>query len=79
VTSVHELRVAEIAARQIQSASAWWDENRSAAPEAFRHEIERGFLFVASHPRLGTPVPSQRVSGLYRVLLKPINSFLYYR
>ena len=78
MTPVFQLRVAEKAARQIQNASAWWDLNRSAAPDGFRNEIERGFLFISSHPNLGAEVQSERIRNLRRVLLKPISSFLYY-
>ncbi|HVR97052.1 MAG TPA: hypothetical protein VMW27_10580, partial [Thermoanaerobaculia bacterium] len=35
------LQVTRRAAREIQSASEWWDENRPSAPDAFRDAIEK--------------------------------------
>ena len=79
MTPVHQLRVSERAARQIQKASHWWDENRPSAPDAFRDEIERAFLLIATHPGIGSPVPSRRIPGLRRLLLQRIRYHLYYR
>jgi len=73
------LRVTTRAAQEIAEASAWWDANRPAAPDAFREAIERGFELIATQPSLGGVSKSRRLSGVRRLHLSRIRYHLYYR
>jgi len=74
----YALRISPRAARQIEQASDWWYENRSAAPSLFSSELERGFLALNSFPRAGEGVAHSRISNLRRILLSAVQFHLYY-
>ena len=58
------LRVGRRAERQIREASDWWFENRRAAPELFKMELQRGFELIATQPHLGSPSLGKRTETL---------------
>jgi hypothetical protein len=41
------LRVTARAAREIERADAWWQENRSAAPRALRDDLKAAFNLLS--------------------------------
>lgn len=67
------------AERQIREASGWWNENRPAAPDLFKAEIQRGFELVTRQPQLGSPSLGSRTRGVRRLHLGRIRYHLYYR
>jgi plasmid stabilization system protein ParE len=73
------LRVTRRAAREIRTASEWWDENRPAAPEAFQDAIEQAFELISTHPKVGAVATNVRLHGLRRILLSRVRYYLYYR
>ena len=48
------LQVTRRAAREIRAASGWWDENRPAAPAAFRDAIAKAFELICTQPEIGS-------------------------
>jgi plasmid stabilization system protein ParE len=73
------LEVGRRAERQIREASDWWLENRRAAPELFKAELQRGFELITAQPHLGSPSLSKRTQEVRRVHLGRIHYHLYYR
>jgi len=73
------LEVGRRAERQIREASDWWFENRQAAPELFKTELQRGFELITTQPHLGSPSLGKRSKGVRRVHLGRIHYYLYYR
>jgi plasmid stabilization system protein ParE len=67
------------AAREIRAASKWWDENRPAAPGAFRDAIDKGFELICTQPEIGTVATNVRLPGVRRILLSKVQYYLYYR
>lgn len=65
------------AAAHARAASAWWRENRGAAPDLFDHELESAIASLAVTPDIGAPY--QPRPGLRRVLLQRTRYHLYYR
>lgn len=74
----YEVRVAPRAAAQIREASAWWVENRPAAPEAFVDELDRAIEFARSMPHGGQPYADPEALGARRVALRRVRYHLYY-
>ena len=74
----YAIRISPRAARQIEQASDWWNQNRSAAPNLFSLELERGFLALSSFPRAGEGVTHSRIPDLRRILLSAVQFHLYY-
>ena len=73
------LQITRRAAREIRAASAWWDENRPAAPDAFRDAIDKSFELIRTQPTIGTVATNVKLPGVRRILLSKIRYHLYYR
>jgi plasmid stabilization system protein ParE len=73
------LHVTRRAAREIQTASEWWDENRPAAPDAFRDALDKAFELIRVQPKAGAVATNVKLSGVRRILLSQIRYYLYYR
>jgi plasmid stabilization system protein ParE len=74
-----QLRVAARAAGEIRTASQWWLENRRAAPELLRQELEKAFILIATEPRVGSPALDAGLEGVRRLHLSRVRYHLYYR
>ena len=72
------LGVTRRAAREIREASAWWDANRPAAPQAFRQAIATAFELIATQPRVGARATNTRLQGVRRIHLAQVHYYLYY-
>jgi plasmid stabilization system protein ParE len=72
------LQITRRAAREIRSASGWWDENRPAAPDAFREAIEKAFDLICTQPGAGSIAGNVKLPGVRRVLLSRVQYYLYY-
>jgi plasmid stabilization system protein ParE len=73
------LQVTRRAAREIRVASAWWDENRPAARDAFREAIDNAFDLICTQPNLGAVATNVKLPGVRRILLSKVRYYLYYR
>lgn len=73
------LQITRRAAREIREASAWWDQNRPAAPDAFRDAIEEAFRLIQAQPALGAVATNVRLAGVRRIHLSRVRYHLYYR
>jgi plasmid stabilization system protein ParE len=67
------------AARQVESADAWWSANRPAAPNALRDDLRGVVALIGEQPLCGTPTPNRRHAGLRRIHLPRVDYHLYYR
>jgi plasmid stabilization system protein ParE len=67
------------ATRQIEEASAWWEENRPAARGAVHEDLVRAISLIAMQPGCGARSVSSRLRGVRRILLERIGYVLYYR
>jgi plasmid stabilization system protein ParE len=75
----YTIHITHRAAAQIQRLSAWWQKNRSAAPDAVVVELERTFTLLTMNPKLGTLARNAKLSGVRRIHLATIHHHLYYR
>ena len=73
------IEITEKAQTQISVASAWWAENRPAAPTAIREELDRILGFLRVQPEIGTIARRPTLSGVRRVTLSRIRYYVYYR
>jgi plasmid stabilization system protein ParE len=73
------LQTTRRAAREIRAASKWWDENRPAAPDAFRDAIDKAFELICAQPNIGAVATNVKLPGVRRILLSKIQYYLYYR
>lgn len=73
------LHVTRRAAREIRTASGWWDENRPAAPDAFSDAIDKAFELICTQPNIGAVATNVKLPGVRRILLSKIRYYLYYR
>ncbi len=67
------------AAREIRQASRWWDENRPAAPEAFREALGLALELIANQPEVGAVAANTKLRRVRRILLSQVDYFLYYQ
>jgi len=70
--------ITTVAARHIRQAETWWRDNREAAPNAVRLELQRAFGLIAAHPRIGSRAKNVRLPDVRRIYLPTIKYHLYY-
>ena len=73
------IEITDKAQTQISVASAWWAENRPAAPDAIREELDRILGLLRVQPEIGTVARRATLSGVRRVTLSRIRYYVYYR
>ena len=64
---------------QIAAATAWWADNRPAAPGAVLEELDRILGLLRVQPDMGTRARRSTLSGVRRVTLSRIRYYVYYR
>jgi plasmid stabilization system protein ParE len=79
VSTAKRVEVAGKAQGHIATASAWWVEHRTAAPDAFFEELDRIFALLLVEPEMGTPARNAGLPGVRRVTLTRIRYHVYYR
>jgi len=67
-----------LAAQQIRKAEAWWRNNRTAAPNAIREELQRVFKLIALQPRIGSAASNVKLQGIRRIFLRRIKYHIYW-
>lgn len=65
------------AEEQALEANAWWRENRRAAPDLFRRELEGAFDLLEHSPDAGRRYHDPEIPGLRRLLLPGTRYHLY--
>ena len=73
------VRIKPRAQREIESAAAWWAENRPAAPGAIRKDLEAALALLVEEPGIGTRVETSRTDLIRRLYLSRVRYFVYYR
>ena len=73
------LRVVPTAERHIRTASEWWDDNRTAAPDLLRSELRKAFDLLISHPEIAPRAKGVSDSRIRALHLSRIHYYLYYR
>jgi len=73
------LRIVRRAATEVERAELWWRENRLAAPEALREDIQGAFSLLLGQPGVGARVGNTKLSGVRRLHLGRITYFVYYQ
>ena len=74
-----EVRVSELADRQIEEADAWWRKNREKAPEAIAEELERVGRIISTQPNIGKLASNLSLPGVRRIHIERVHYDLYYR
>ena len=64
--------------QQVIAISEWWRENRTAAPDLFRQELEGAIDLLEQSPDSGRRYPGAGVPGLRRLLLPKTRYHVYY-
>ncbi|MEW5981949.1 MAG: type II toxin-antitoxin system RelE/ParE family toxin [Acidobacteriota bacterium] len=73
------IEITDDAQTQISVAAAWWAENRPAAPDAIREELDRILGLLRVQPGIGTVARRATLSGVRRVTLSRVRYYVYYR
>ena len=73
------IKVSPRASAQIETAAAWWAENRPFAPGAIRDELARVLALVSTQPGVGVPARGIKVPGARRLTLGRVRYYIYYR
>jgi plasmid stabilization system protein ParE len=73
------VRIKPRAERQIDSAAAWWNENRPAAPGAIREDLKTTLEALVEQPGIGASVENVRNQDVRRLFLSRVRYFVYYR
>ena len=79
MSKAHRIEITDNAQAHIAAASAWWHENRPAAPDAFLDELDRIFDLLLVEPAMGTLAINTRLAGVRRVTLSRVRYHVYYR
>ncbi len=72
------IRITDAADAQIEEIDDWWRDNRTAAPDLFREELESAFERLAGQPKSGRAFPRPRYPDLRRTLLRRTAYQVYY-
>jgi plasmid stabilization system protein ParE len=79
LTRPYSIRVTKRAAAEARQLATWWLQNRPAAPDAVRLELERAFMLLSVSPQIGALAKNASLSGVRRIYLVKIQHHLYYR
>ena len=58
---------------------AWWQKNRSSAPDLFLEELSAAFDALRSVPLSGHVVRIRGIAGIRRILLRSTRHHVYYQ
>ena len=73
------IQITEKAQSEVAIAAAWWAENRPAAPDAIREELDRILVLLSVQPDMGTRARRATLSGVRRITLSRVRYYVYYR
>ncbi len=64
--------------QQALEADAWWQANRSAAPNLFWEELKAAIAMLSDAPDIGRPYRYRPVPGVRRLLMPRSRYHVYY-
>ena len=67
-----------LADAQVETIESWWRENRPAAPEMFRRELEGAIRLLETSPLIGKPYVQAPVPEVRRLLIGQSRYHLYW-
>lgn len=73
------IEVTPRAALHVEHAAQWWAENRLAAPDAIRVDLEEALGLLVQQPGIGGRSKSARYPDLRRLYLSRVQYHVYYR
>lgn len=73
------IEITENARAQFATAAAWWAQNRPAAPDAIRDELDGILDLLRVQPAIGTIARRATLPGVRRVTLTRVRYYVYYR
>jgi plasmid stabilization system protein ParE len=73
------IKISARAARQVQKAAAWWEQNRPAAPGAIGADFGETVALLAEQPGIGAKYEGARTPGVRRLFLSRVRYFIYYK
>jgi plasmid stabilization system protein ParE len=73
------VRITVRAADEIERADIWWRENRTAAPDAVRQDLERTLKLLVLQPGIGQRVTNALLAGVRRIQIDRVHHHVYYR
>jgi plasmid stabilization system protein ParE len=79
VSRKRRVEVTDEARRQIQAATAWWEQHRPSAPGAIVDDLDRLLALLTTQPELGAAARRIRLSGVRCVTLPRVRYNVYYR
>lgn len=74
-----KLELTPTAERHVSTIDAWWQANRSSAPELFLEELAVAFDALVSVPLGGRVVRARGLRGVRRTLLRSTRYHVYYQ
>jgi plasmid stabilization system protein ParE len=73
-----QVKISSRAAKQVQKAAEWWEQNRPAAPGAIGADFGEGVALLAEQPGMGPKYEGARAPGVRRLFLGRVGYFIYY-
>jgi hypothetical protein len=67
------------AAKQVDEAAHWWQQNRPKAPAALSEDLEAALELISTQPLVGAIARNIKLRNVRRVYLNRIGYYLYYR
>ncbi len=64
--------------QQIVDLGSWWRENRTAAPDLFKNNLERALEVLIETPMIGVPYERKGIPGLRRYQIRKTPYHIYY-
>jgi plasmid stabilization system protein ParE len=73
------IKISARASRQVQTAAAWWEQNRPAAPGAIGADFGESVALLTEQPGIGAKYEGARTPGVRRLYLSRVRYFIYYK
>jgi len=73
------IKISARASRQVQTAAAWWEQNRPAAPGAIGADFGEAVALLTEQPGIGAKYEGARTPGVRRLYLSRVRYFIYYK
>jgi plasmid stabilization system protein ParE len=74
-----QVKISSRAAKQVQKAAEWWEQNRPAAPGAIGADFGEAVVLLAEQPGMGSKYEGARAPGVRRLFLGRVGYFIYYK
>jgi plasmid stabilization system protein ParE len=74
-----QVKISSRAAKQVQKAAEWWEQNRPAAPGAIGADFGEAVALLAEQSGMGSKYEGARAPGVRRLFLGRVGYFIYYK